>query len=83
MATRAGARVAVHGRDAEALAKVADRIIKEGGQVMTVAGDVTYFSEVEAMRHAEGGYSAHDSSASRRGRAIRNPGQLHRPRKQR
>jgi 3-oxoacyl-[acyl-carrier protein] reductase len=46
----AGARVAVHGRDATALAAVQDEIRRAGGQAMQVAADVTRFAEVEAMR---------------------------------
>src|SRR5262249_17746693 len=47
---RQGARVALHGRDKDALAKVADQIRQDGGQTMIVTADVTSFQEIEAMR---------------------------------
>src|SRR6266542_2402771 len=46
----AGARVAVHGRDAAALAAVQEEIGRAGGQAMQVTADVTRFAEVEAMQ---------------------------------
>ncbi|HEY7612623.1 MAG TPA: SDR family NAD(P)-dependent oxidoreductase [Gemmatimonadales bacterium] len=45
-----GARVAVHGRDRAALARVRGEIAGAGGQVVQVEGDVTRFDQVEAMR---------------------------------
>jgi 3-oxoacyl-[acyl-carrier protein] reductase len=48
-ATR-GAKVALHGRDAAALATVRSDIEAAGGQVVVVAGDLTRLEEVEAMR---------------------------------
>jgi 3-oxoacyl-[acyl-carrier protein] reductase len=45
-----GAKVVVHGRDAEAMAAVAGRIEEAGGQAIAVAADVTSFADVEAMR---------------------------------
>jgi 3-oxoacyl-[acyl-carrier protein] reductase len=45
-----GARVAVHGRDAAALAAMQDEIRRAGGQAMLVTADVTRAVEVEAMR---------------------------------
>src|SRR5215813_8638015 len=47
---REGARVAVHGRDAAALSKVRADIEREGGKAIEVFGDVTKFSDIEAMR---------------------------------
>lgn len=47
---RRGAAVAVHGRDQEAAAGVAAAIAGDGGRVAVVTGDVTNFSQVEAMR---------------------------------
>lgn len=47
---RRGAAVAVHGRDQAALADVADAIAREGGQAITVVGDVTDFGQVESVR---------------------------------
>jgi 3-oxoacyl-[acyl-carrier protein] reductase len=45
-----GARVAVHGRDAEALGAVRADLEARGGRATHVRGDVTRFSEVEEMR---------------------------------
>ena len=45
-----GAAVAVHGRDAAALAAVAARIEQAGGRAMAVTADVTSYAEIEAMR---------------------------------
>ena len=47
---REGARVALHGRDAAALSKVRADIERDGGKVIEVFGDVTKFSDIEAMR---------------------------------
>ena len=47
---RAGARVAVHGRDAAAVAEVCGRIEGAGGRAVGVIGDVTRFEDIEAMR---------------------------------
>jgi 3-oxoacyl-[acyl-carrier protein] reductase len=45
-----GAKVAVHGRDASALAAVHGEIERAGGRAMQVIGDVTNFADLEAMR---------------------------------
>jgi 3-oxoacyl-[acyl-carrier protein] reductase len=47
---REGARVVVHGRDRAALSAVRSRIEQDGGKALDVAGDVTNFAEIEAMR---------------------------------
>jgi 3-oxoacyl-[acyl-carrier protein] reductase len=47
---RAGARVALHGRDAEALAAVRTRIEKAGGDVVAVSAELSDASAIEAMR---------------------------------
>jgi 3-oxoacyl-[acyl-carrier protein] reductase len=47
-----GARVAVHGRDVEALTRVREEIERAGGHALEVTGDVTKLAEIEAMRHA-------------------------------
>jgi 3-oxoacyl-[acyl-carrier protein] reductase len=47
---RSGARVAVHGRDVVAASDVATRIGRAGGEAIEVTGDVTRFSDLEAMR---------------------------------
>jgi 3-oxoacyl-[acyl-carrier protein] reductase len=49
---RAGARVVLHGRDRHALREAEAAIHDEGGEVMSVAADVTDFAAIEAMRHA-------------------------------
>src|SRR5499433_3728891 len=48
---RAGANVAIHGRDAAALSVVQAEIERDGGKAIQVFGDVTRFDEIEAMRH--------------------------------
>jgi 3-oxoacyl-[acyl-carrier protein] reductase len=47
---RHGAKVAVHGRDAEAAEGVVRRIAGEGGRAIAVTGDVTRLSDIEANR---------------------------------
>jgi 3-oxoacyl-[acyl-carrier protein] reductase len=47
---QAGAKVAVHGRDVAALSGVLADIERNGGSAIQVLGDVTKFSEIEAMR---------------------------------
>src|SRR5215813_7802938 len=45
------AKVAVQGRDADALYAVHGDIERESGIAVQVAGDITRFDEIEAMRH--------------------------------
>jgi 3-oxoacyl-[acyl-carrier protein] reductase len=47
---RAGAAVAVHGRDGAALSAVRARIQDEGGRAIGVTADVTRLADIEAMR---------------------------------
>src|SRR5262245_34614626 len=47
---RAGARVAVHGRDADALDKIRARIAESGGDVVAVTADLTDLAGVDALR---------------------------------
>jgi 3-oxoacyl-[acyl-carrier protein] reductase len=47
---REGAAVAVHGRDEAAARGVAVAINADGGQALSVLGDVTDFAQVEAIR---------------------------------
>jgi 3-oxoacyl-[acyl-carrier protein] reductase len=47
---REGAKVAVHGRDADALGVVRTDITRAGGEAISVVADVTRFAEIEAMR---------------------------------
>ena len=48
----AGARVAIHGRDPAARARIAADIRQSGGSVFEAGGDLTRASEVDAMRGA-------------------------------
>jgi 3-oxoacyl-[acyl-carrier protein] reductase len=58
---RAGAKVALHGRDTQALAKVQADITNGGGHAMFVTGDVTKFPDIEAIRaHVEQTYGLVD-----------------------
>jgi 3-oxoacyl-[acyl-carrier protein] reductase len=45
-----GAKVAVHGRDTDALAAVRSEIQRAGGKVTQVVADTTKFTEIETMR---------------------------------
>jgi 3-oxoacyl-[acyl-carrier protein] reductase len=45
-----GAKVVVHGRDADAMSSVQADIERGGGKAMGVAADVTKFDEIESMR---------------------------------
>jgi 3-oxoacyl-[acyl-carrier protein] reductase len=47
---REGAKVALHGRDTQALSAVVAEIVQAGGETTYVTGDVTKFSDIEAMR---------------------------------
>jgi len=45
-----GAKVVVHGRDVTAASSVRDEIQQAGGQAIHVIGDVTSFTDIEALR---------------------------------
>src|SRR5262249_49594267 len=47
---REGAKVALHGRDVEALSAVLADIAHANGEAIDVTGDLTQFSDIEAMR---------------------------------
>jgi len=47
---REGAKVALHGRDVEALSAVLADIAQADGEAIDVTADVTKFSDIEAMR---------------------------------
>src|SRR5262252_6651727 len=47
---REGAKVALHGRDVDALSAVLANIVQAGGEAIDVTADVTKFSDIEAMR---------------------------------
>ena len=51
---REGAKVALHGRDTQALSAVLAGIAQAGGQASYVTGDTTKFSDIEAMRRRIG-----------------------------
>jgi 3-oxoacyl-[acyl-carrier protein] reductase len=46
---REGAKVALHGRDVDALSAVLADIAQAGGQAIDVTADVTKFGEIEAI----------------------------------
>jgi len=48
---RSGARVVVHGRDQRALQETEAAIKNDGGNAMSVTGDVTHFDAIETTRH--------------------------------
>ena len=45
-----GAKVAIHGRDTNAIAAVHSDIERQGGVAVKVVADVTNFDQIEAMR---------------------------------
>ena len=47
---REGAAVAVHGRDTDAVGDVVADINRDGGKAIGVTGDLTKFTQVEAVR---------------------------------
>jgi 3-oxoacyl-[acyl-carrier protein] reductase len=74
---REGARVAVHGRDEAALGAVRAAIEREGGTTMTVTGDVTKFSDIEALRaRIEAAWEPVDILIANAGASLTKPGPL-------
>src|SRR3989440_7906629 len=72
-----GAKVAVHGRDAKALAAVQSDIERAGGRVLAVTADVTKFSEIETMRRTiEGELGPIDILVANAGGSFSPPGPL-------
>jgi len=72
-----GARVAIHGRDATALAAVHADIQGSGGTVVQVMGDVTRFDDIEAMRRrVEGALGPIDILVANAGGSFTKPGPL-------
>jgi 3-oxoacyl-[acyl-carrier protein] reductase len=72
-----GASVAVHGRDAAALAAVRSDIERAGGRAIQVMGDVTRFGDVEAMRReVEGALGPVDVLVANAGGSPTMPGPL-------
>jgi 3-oxoacyl-[acyl-carrier protein] reductase len=71
---RAGAAVAVHGRDRAALKAVQDEITQAGGRAVVAAGDVTRFAEIEAVRHeVEAALGPIDILVANAGAAVLDP----------
>src|SRR5262245_45749144 len=71
------ARVAIHGRDTAAMSTVQARIVRAGGQAMSVAADVTKFAEIEAMRRRiEGEFGPIDILVTNAGGSFTPPGAL-------
>jgi 3-oxoacyl-[acyl-carrier protein] reductase len=72
-----GARVAVHGRDAERTNAVRDAIVRNGGNALAVRGDVTVGANVEAMRAAiEAAYGSVDVLVTNAGGNPTSPASL-------
>jgi 3-oxoacyl-[acyl-carrier protein] reductase len=74
---REGAAVAVHGRDADAVASVVAAIRDGGGRATGVTGDVTSFADVEAIRgQIEAGLGPVDILVANAGASLTRPAQL-------
>ncbi len=72
---RQGAKIAVHGRDTKALARVRSDIEQADGRAIQAVADVTKFAEIEAMRdQIEKELSDRSTFSSRtQGSATRSP----------
>jgi 3-oxoacyl-[acyl-carrier protein] reductase len=74
---REGASVAVHGRDASAVATVTAQIKDAGGKALATMGDLTRYDEVVAIREAiEGSLGAVDIVVANAGGSTVPPGLL-------
>jgi 3-oxoacyl-[acyl-carrier protein] reductase len=74
---REGAKVAVHGRDATALAGVMREIEASGGRAIQARADVTQFAEIEGMRKKiEGDLGPVDILVANAGGSAIRPGPL-------
>jgi 3-oxoacyl-[acyl-carrier protein] reductase len=74
---REGAAVAVHGRDADAVASGVAAIRDGGGRAAGVTGDVTSFADVEAIRgQVEAGLGPVDILVANAGASLTPPAQL-------
>ncbi len=72
-----GAHVVLHGRDRAALEAVRAEILRSGGNVMQVVGDVTRFDEIEAMRREiEGAFGPVDILVANAGTSFTRPAPL-------
>jgi 3-oxoacyl-[acyl-carrier protein] reductase len=80
---REGAKVALHGRDAEALSALLADIMRAGGEAIDVTADVTKFTEIEAMRrHIEGALGPVDILVANAGGSFTTPGPLEQTREE-
>jgi 3-oxoacyl-[acyl-carrier protein] reductase len=74
---RQGAKVALHGRDTDALSGVAVEIESSGGAAMQVVADVTKFADIEAMRRqVEQDFGPIDILVANAGGSFTMPGPL-------
>src|SRR5215470_13823916 len=72
-----GASVAIHGRDREALSSVKGEIERIGGRVIQVLGDVTRFTDLEAIRaQVEDQFGTVDLLVANAGGNLSMPGPL-------
>ncbi|HJZ74001.1 MAG TPA: SDR family NAD(P)-dependent oxidoreductase [Vicinamibacterales bacterium] len=72
-----GARVAIHGRDMNAITAVCEDIERHGGIATTVVADVTKFEQIEAMRqHVERAFGPIDVLVTSAGGSFTTPGPL-------
>ncbi len=72
-----GAKVAVHGRDLDALETVRSGIEQRGGRAVQVTGDVTQFAAIESMRlRIEDDLGAIDVLVANAGGSFTNPGPI-------
>src|SRR5262245_25171051 len=74
---REGAKVALHGRDTEALSAVLADIMQAGGKGIDVTADVTKFTDIESMRRRiEGALGPVDLLVANAGGSFTTPGPL-------
>jgi 3-oxoacyl-[acyl-carrier protein] reductase len=74
---RHGARVALHGRDREALQAVQQEITASGGQAMSVEADITSFAEIERARaEIERAFGPIDVLIANAGGSVTPPGPI-------
>src|SRR5215471_2857803 len=72
-----GAAVAIHGRDRDALCGVKGEIERIGGRVIQVVGDVTRFTDIEAIRaQVEDQFGTVDLLVANAGGSLSMPGPL-------
>src|SRR6266511_203880 len=80
---REGAKVALHGRDAEALSAVLAGIMQAGGEAIYVTADVTKFADIEAMRRQiEREFGPVDILVTNAGGSFTTPGPLEQTREE-